>query len=574
MSWFRSKAIRLKRIVCDTEYHPQKQAWCLLHINAAAHTHMPLPASSTAYSSVTTDDYLSSYSLKHETDVDEKHILNELSFLLAVPHQSPSPYPFKDGHETNIPQLRAVDGFLSAEEKLRGVFLQKLKGRTAIEFALSKVGIDLTVDIMSRVLNKGNLGGEAMVIFFKWAIGQPSIKRDTDCFNIIIKALGRRKYFDFMEKMLCEMGSYGVRPSLHTLSIVLDSFISARQVNKAIDFFGSMGEFGWKSDTSSLNVLLQSLCQRSHVGAANRFLKSINEKIPFNATTHNIIMSGWSKLGRVVEIKKVLEGMAADGFTPDCLTFSYLIEGFGRTGEIDRAVEIFNDLKEKGCTVDVSVYNAMIKNFAVVKDFDSCMKYYKSMLSERCDPNTDTYTCLIAAFLKARKVADALEMFDEMLSHELAPTTGTITLFLEPLCSYGPPHAAMVIYKKARKAGCSISLTAYKLLLKRLSRFGKCGMMLKLWEELQDTGHSSDVEVYECIIDGLCNIGQLDNAALVMEESMHKGFCPSRLIWSKLNNKLMNSNEVEKAYKLFLKIKDARRNENARRYWRANGWHF
>lgn len=575
--WCHPKAIRLKSIVHDAEYHHQKLAWCLSPITrfaTAALTHAPHPTSSMAHYNVTSDDDLAAYSLKHYTKVEEKHILNELADLFAVPHVSRAPHLFKDSHETNMPQVRAVDRFLSPEEKLRGVFLQKLKGRIAIECALSNAGIDLTVDVISRVVNKGNLGGQAMVIFFKWAIGQPSITKDTDCFNIIIKALGRRKYFDFMEKILCEMGSDGIMPSMRTLSIVLDSFVGARKVNKAIDFFGRLGEFGWEFNTESLNVLLRSLCQRSHLGAANRVLRSMKEKIPFNATTHNIIMSGWSKLGRVGEIKKVLEEMTADGFTPDCLTFSYLIEGFGRAGQIDEAVEIFNNMKEKGCRVDLSVYNAMITNFAAVRDFDSCMKYYKSMLNEGCDPNSDIYTSLISAFLKARKVADALEMFDEMLSCELVPRTGTVTSFIEPLCSYGPPYAAMIIYKKARKVGCKISLTAYKLLLKRLSRFGKCGMLLKLWEEMQESGHSSDVEVYEYIIDGLCNIGQLNNAALVMEESLQKGFCPSRLIWSKLNNKLMTSNQVEKAYKLFLKVKDARRDANARRYWRFNGWHF
>ncbi|OWM70571.1 putative pentatricopeptide repeat-containing protein At5g43820 [Punica granatum] len=544
------------------------------HYASMQHTLMPHP-SSMAYSSVISDDDPANNSYKRQPYVDEKDILNELSDLLAVPQGIPVPYLFKVSHATtSTPQPRAVDMFLSPEEKLRGVFLQKLKGRTAIECALNNAGIDLTEDIIARVVNKGNLGGEAMVIFFRWAIRHPSIKQDTDCYNLIIKALGRRKYFDYMEKMLCEMGSNGIRPSLVTLSIVLDSFLRARHVSKAIEFFGRLGGFGWEPNTETLNVLLQCLCQRFHVGAANRFLNSVKDRIPFNATTYNTIISGWSKSGRVGEIKRVLEGMSADGFSPDFFTFSYLIEGFGRAGQIDEAVEIFSGVKEKCCGVDVSVYNAIITNFAMVGDFDSCMTYYKNMLSEKCDPNVDTYTNLISAFLKARKVADALEMFDEMLSRELVPSTGIITSFVEPLCSYGPPYAAMMIYKKAKKAGCKISLTAYKSLLMRLSRFGKCGMMLNLWEEMQESGHSSDIEVYEYIINGLCNIGQLDNAVLVMDESLRKGFCPSRLIWSKLNNKLMASNQVEKAYKLFLKIKDARRHENARRYWRANGWHF
>ncbi|XP_059295032.1 putative pentatricopeptide repeat-containing protein At5g43820 [Lycium ferocissimum] len=153
-------------------------------------------------------------------------------------------------------------------------------------------------------------------------------------------------------------------------------------------------------------------------------------------------------------------------------------------------------------------------------------------------------------------------MFDEMLNRGMIVTTGTVTSFLEPLCSYGPPHAALTIYKKARQAGCRISLTAYKLLLMRLSRFGKCGMLLNIWNEMQESGYSSDMEVYEYVINGLCNIGQLGKLPLKGKEALEKGFYPSRLICSKLNNKLLASNKIEIAYRLFLKIKIARGKQN------------
>ncbi|KAF5764624.1 putative tetratricopeptide-like helical domain superfamily [Helianthus annuus] len=68
----------------------------------------------------------------------------------------------------------------------------------------------------------------------------------------------------------------------------------------------------------------------------------------------------------------------------------------------------------------------------------------------------------------------------------------------------------------------------------RISRFGKCGMLLKIWDE---SGYVSDVQVYEHIINGLCNNGQLENAVVIMEDCLKKGFCPSRLICAKLNNK-------------------------------------
>lgn len=513
--------------------------------------------------------------IRNKTSVDERFVLDQLSDLLPIPRDSSIPNLFKDCNpRRQIEEVRAVDAFLLPEEKLRGVFLQKLRGKAAIEEALTDVDVELSLDVVAKVVNRGNLGSESMAIFFNWAIKQPAIPKDINSYRVIIKALGRRKFFKSVVAMLHDMRIKGVSLDLEALSIVLDSFIRAHQVSKAMQIFGNLEEFGLKCDTETLNVLLRCLCQRSHVGSANSFFNSIKGKIPFNSMTYNIVVGGWSKFGRVSEIESILKEMSADGFTPDCLTFCYLIEGLGRAGKIHDAVEIFENMKEKGCVPDTGAYNAMMSNFISVGNLDECVRYYRGMLNNNCDPDISTFTKLISALLKARKVADALELFEEMLALGIIPSTGTITSFIEPLCSYGPPHAAMMIYSKARKVGCRISHSAYKLLLMRLSRFGKCGMLLNVWDDMQECGYSSDMEVYQYVINGLCNIGQLENAALVMEESMRKGFCPGRLICSKLNSKLLASDKVERAYKLYLKIKDARLDENARRHWHANGWHF
>ncbi|KAL5778378.1 hypothetical protein ACOSP7_011304 [Xanthoceras sorbifolium] len=512
---------------------------------------------------------------KNRPEIDERCVLNELSDLLPISRNDSVPSLYKESSPVKETESgRAVDGFLLPEEKLRGVFLQNLSGRAAVEYALSNVDVNLSLDLVSKVVDRGNLSGESMVVFFNWAIKQPNIVKDVYSYNVIVKALGRRKFFDLMVKILHEMVEGGVSFNLETLLIVMDSFIRARRVYKAIKIFENLEEFGMKCDTESLNVLLQCLCRRLHVGAANSFFNAMRGKISFNVMTYDIIIGGWSKLGRVIEVERVLKEMVGEGFSPDGSTYCYLIECLGRSGRVDDAVEIFDVMKEKGCGPDANAYNAMISNYISIGDFDECMKYYKAMLSNKCDPNIDTYIKLISGFLKVRKVADALEMFEEMLDRGIVPSTGTITSFIEPLCSYGPPHAALMIYKKARKVGCKVSLSAYKLLFMRLSRFGKCGMLLNLWYEMQESGYSTDSEVYDYVISGLCSIGQLENAVLVMEESMSKGFCPSRLVYSKLSNKLLASNDLERAYKLFKKIKGARRKANSRRLWRSNGWHF
>lgn len=502
------------------------------------------------------------------TVVDESYVLAELSSLLPISCKTTTA---KEDTTCSKNQV-AVDSFLSPEERLRGVFLQKLKGRSAIHKALSSLGIDLSIEIVANVVDSGGLSGEAMVTFFNWAVREPGVSKDVNdsYYYVILRALGRRKLFSFMMDVIGEM----VKPDLKCLTIAMDSFARAHYVRRAVQLFEESEEYGVKRGTESLNALLGCLCERSHVSAANSVFNAKKGEIPFDSCTYNVMIGGWSKLGEVEEMEKVLKEMVEVGFGPDCLSFSYLIQGFGRAGRINDSVEIFDDMKHKGCVPDAKVYSAMICNFIFARDFDEAMRYYRRMLDEECEPDLETYSKLVLGLIKGRRVADALEIYEEMLSRRIVPTTGLVTSFIKPLCSYGPPHAAMVIYQKARKAGCRISESAYKLLLKRLSRFGKCGILLNVWDEMQECGYSSDVEVYECIVDGLCNIGHLENAVLVMEEAMRKGFCPNRLVYSRLSNKLMASNKTEMAYKLFLKIKEARIKDNARRFWRRNGWHF
>ncbi|KAL8523704.1 hypothetical protein ACS0TY_013608 [Phlomoides rotata] len=501
---------------------------------------------------------------------DESHVLNQLSDILPISIRNPSSVT-SPGKQLEI---RAADEFLPPEDKLRGIFLQKLRGESATFRALSGVGVELNEEVFAKVLNKGNLSGGKIIAFFNWAMKQPNLSEGIGTCNLVLKALGRRKFFAHMMEMLKDMGNRGMSPNSETLSIVMDSYLRAHQVSKATIFFGELDKYGLKCDEETLSVALSSLSQRSHVGTACLLFNKMREKVQCDCSMYNIIIGGLSKFGRVSEVEKFLQMMIDDGVEPDFVTYSYVIEGFGRAGRFDDAVKIFKCLEEKGSEMSIEVYNAMIFNCIANSDVDEALKYYEGMQSNCLDPNMDTYVRIISFLLKSRRVSDAIEMFDDMLVRGIIPHTGILTEFIRPLCSYGPPYAALLVYKKATKAGCRISITAYKLLLLRLSRFGKCGMLLSVWDEMQESGYASDMQVYEYIINGLCNTGQLETAVQVMEECLRKGFFPGKIICSKLNNKLMDSNKVEMAYKLFLKLRKARVSENAQSYWRAKGWHF
>ncbi|CAA0842210.1 Putative pentatricopeptide repeat-containing protein [Striga hermonthica] len=498
---------------------------------------------------------------------DESRVLSQLADLLPISIHTPNP-------PNTQSDTKAADDFLSPEDKLRGVFLQRLCGKSAVHRALDGAAVELNRRIFAQVLDRGSLCGESMVAFFNWAVDRPDVPRDIDAYHTLLKALGRRKFFSQMVGVLNDLRDKGLSPNPETLSIFMDSYLRARQVSKAAKFFAESETYGLEQNQATLNVALRCFTRRLHIGVACKVLDKMRGRVQFSCETYNTIIGGWSKSGRFSEVEKFLKAMVEDGIEPDCITYSYIIESFGRAGRVRDAVRIFNFLVEKGNSLSVEVYNAMIFNFICNEDVEEALKHFERMLSEGFEPNIDTYVRIITCFLKRRRVADAIEMFDQMLGRGIIPPTGTVTRFIEPLCSYGPPHAALVIYKSARKAGCEISATAYKLLLARLARFGKCGMVLSLWGEMQESGYSPDVKVYECVVNGMCNVGRLESATRVMEECIGRGFFPGKVICSKLKNKLMESGKVEMAYKLFLKLRKARVNENAQRYWRAKGWHY
>ncbi|VAI38914.1 unnamed protein product [Triticum turgidum subsp. durum] len=465
---------------------------------------------------------------------------------------------------------------LSPADRLRGVFLQKPTGRAALHRALSSTGLDaLSPEVLSDVVSRGNLSGSASVDLLDWAISSAKLPHSVHTCNIVIRALGRRKFFTSVEPALEVMRKNDIFPDLTTLQIVMDTLVAARQVNKAVqllesDQFGlGIGQTCHRKEAFS--ALIECLCRRSHVGVASSLVQvARGQPFSLDKQVYNDVLGGWARFGRVDKLQHFWAMMQEDGLVPDDVSHCHLIEALGRAGQAEEALRVFEKMAQEGYGPTTMAYNALVFNFISLGDLDRSIRYYKDMADNNCPPNSDTYCKMIRAHLKARRVADALQMFDDMLAQGVLPDTGVITSFIEPLCTFGPPHAALMIYQKSRKAGCTISLKAYKLLLERLARFGKSGTVLNIWEEMQESGYPSDKEIYEFIVNGLCNVGKVDAAVSVVEESLRKGFCLGRVVYSKLNDRLLEMDKVETAYNLSKKIKHGRTLANSRNYCRAN----
>jgi pentatricopeptide repeat protein len=86
----------------------------------------------------------------------------------------------------------------------------------------------LSPDVLANVVNAGDLSGAAAVTFFDWTVTNSKPPPSVDTCNIVIRALGRKKFFDFLDDALQIMRRNNIFPDLTTLEIIIDSLV-ARQ---------------------------------------------------------------------------------------------------------------------------------------------------------------------------------------------------------------------------------------------------------------------------------------------------------------------------------------------------------
>ncbi|KAJ0765827.1 putative tetratricopeptide-like helical domain superfamily [Helianthus annuus] len=117
-----------------------------------------------------------------------------------------------------------------------------------------------------------------MVKLFEWAIERRTMVADVSSYNVVLKALGRRKFFAFMESVLSEMRSKGLKTDNETLFIFTDSFVKGKHVSKALCMFGKLEEFGMEYERESADILNLALQEDS--GDLQTAIVSYRNKFP------------------------------------------------------------------------------------------------------------------------------------------------------------------------------------------------------------------------------------------------------------------------------------------------------
>ncbi|CAE7500652.1 unnamed protein product [Symbiodinium pilosum] len=349
-------------------------------------------------------------------------------------------------------------------------------------------------------------------------------------YGLIIKAYAclkqTRKCWASWHEMT-DKSQRGLVPSDVALSCMLDSIVSAGQVEDAVTLFEQ-----WRSVVPPNTIIYSNIIKGfAAQGDADRALDMYRqlraEGLKMNLVAYSTLIDAQARAGKIDKAHALLREMREDGVEPNTITYSSLVKGHCKEGDLDGALTVFEQMVASGVLPDTVMYNTLLDGSVRACRFSLCDQLLKEMEQSGAEPSNFTLsivvkmwgkrkkldkafeavrshakaqalqldsklcTCLISACFHNGAPKRALEALEEMKSWPNCdgPDAGTYEQLIEQLVKARLVPEAAVVAKEAVALACGprwsikpLNTTVLRVLQRGLEQSGNA----KLWSSLKD----------------------------------------------------------------------------------------
>ncbi|OAY84999.1 pentatricopeptide repeat-containing protein At1g59720, chloroplastic/mitochondrial-like [Ananas comosus] len=224
-----------------------------------------------------------------------------------------------------------------------------------------------------------------------------------------------------------------------------------------------------------------------------------------NLVAWSAMISGYSRIGLVIEALGLFREMQEVGIDPDEVTMVSVISACARAGALDLGRWVHAFIDRKRITVDLELSTALIDMYAKCGAIEKARKVFDEMEVR----DAQAWSSMIVGLAIHGLVEDALELFSKMLESKVKPNHVT---FIGVLLACA--HSGLVDDGR------------------------------RFWSTMQEFGVEPSMEVYGCMVDLLCRSGLLDEAYSFVTTMP---ILPNSIIWRTLLVGCRNNNNLDKA---------------------------
>uniref|UniRef100_A0ACD5ZTA6 Uncharacterized protein n=1 Tax=Avena sativa TaxID=4498 RepID=A0ACD5ZTA6_AVESA len=284
------------------------------------------------------------------------------------------------------------------------------------------------------------------------------------------------------------MTARGPLPNLSIFNAMILGFCNRGLVHAAAGLLGIMWRFRVIPDACSYNILIKGHCLFGQAGGAFELFDEMMHMPGCEPTvvTYNILVNALCRGGNMVEARRLFDEMVKAGIKANTITFNVLIDGYAKAGRMDEANAACREMKARGLLPDCWTFNILSAGA------------YK--------------------FGKAVQLSHDQEEGSQI-------SADSVDMVVCRLCWDGRLDDAQQLVCSAIEQGVPVTVTGFNALIAAYSKEGFIEEALELYRIMKEIGLAPLSSTLNYLIMGLCNQRRLDDAQLLLEHMVTKGYC-------------------------------------------------
>ncbi|GAB4835599.1 hypothetical protein Ancab_000507 [Ancistrocladus abbreviatus] len=293
----------------------------------------------------------------------------------------------------------------------------------------------------------------------------------------------------------------------------------------AKDLLHKMSELG-VLDTLSWNILISKLCEFRNVSQAYELLcRMIVSAYAPDSATYSALVVGNCKLSKCMDALRLFHQVREKDWALDALAYGELIEGLCHMEKTQEATDIFFYMTAKNCQLHSSSFNELIKGICVTRRRDEAIRLVEFAYRWGNPVNAATYGALMHGLSRSNRLNDVLVLFSQMLTRGLSLDGEVHCILIKCMSALGCARDCVLFLNLMVNKGL---VPDYETLATSLSCLGDHSMMHMILTTIAklDNEEVLDPDMYNILINGLWKEGYKNEASLLLDSMLEKGWVP------------------------------------------------
>lgn len=514
---------------------------------------------------------IATYSYNHAHQVFDRMLVAEtLNYLTRKPKTA---FFFiahlkETGFEHDVVTYMAIIRFLcygGMIRRLKFLFLEVMEDKVgAFKFDVS--------DLFEELLKEINLDGwNWLVRAFDGLIKAfVCVGRFGEAFNVLLKTEGgflpsvvtcnfliNRLVEDGEVDMAMSVYGYlkmnGFCPDVCTFGILVKGLSRKNRVKEAVDVLNGMKEAGVEPDSFIFGSYIDGLCLNGNTNSVFQLLRGSNS--PVDVSAYSSVIRAFVKELKLEDAENVFLDMKRSGIIPDEYCYGTLVQGYCEKGNILKAIDLHDEMNSMGIKTNCVIMSSIMQCLCRQGKLSEVVDLFVSTMDDGVYLDEICFNITIDALCKLGNMSKAIVLLEVMKLKKMKLDVKHYTTLINGYCRLRDLTNAMKLLNEMNENDLKPDAITLSVLIGGLSKCGLVEETMVLLHEMVEVGLEPTSATHNIVIEGLCKGGKVKEAGLFF----------SNLVRKSLNNYVTmmlgycDTNNVEKAYELFLRLSEQRK---------------